>query len=61
MYSLISKPVFVFKTDKIIIRLFYYVLLPNFFKLKMYGFLFGQHLTRNINFSIIKIIGNIHI
>ena len=35
MYCLISKPVFVFKTDKIIIQLFYFVITPNFFKDKI--------------------------
>lgn len=38
MYCLISKPVFVFKTDKIIIQLFYFLLIPNLLKKKKYKF-----------------------
>nr|QCI56440.1 hypothetical protein [Hypsizygus marmoreus] len=34
MYCLISKPVFVITPDKIIIQLFYYLLIPNILKLK---------------------------
>jgi hypothetical protein len=30
MFCLISKPVFVYKTDKIIIQLFYFLIIPNF-------------------------------
>ena len=36
MYSLISKPVFVYKPDKIIIRLFYFSFIPNFQLFKKY-------------------------
>jgi len=32
MFCLISKPVFIYKTDKIIIQLFYFVIFPYFFK-----------------------------
>jgi len=34
MYTLISKPVFVVTSDKIIIQLFYYIFIPNILKLK---------------------------
>jgi|HubBroStandDraft_2_1064218.scaffolds.fasta_scaffold01956_4 Mitochondrial ribosomal protein (VAR1) len=36
MYVLISKPVFVFTSNKIIIQLFYYLFIPNFYKNKKF-------------------------
>ena len=35
MFCLISKPVFIHKSDKIIIQLYYFLILPNFFKDKL--------------------------
>ena len=37
MYILISKPVFVFTSNKIIIQLFYYLFIPNFYKNKKFN------------------------
>ena len=37
MNSLISRPVLVYKPNKIIIRLFYFILLPTFFKKKKFN------------------------
>jgi hypothetical protein len=37
MYVLISKPVFVFTSNKIIIQLFYYLFIPNFYKNKKFN------------------------
>ena len=34
MYCLISKPVFIFKANKIIIQLFYFILIPKILKYK---------------------------
>jgi hypothetical protein len=36
MFSLISKPIFVFTPDKVVIHLFYYILLPTLLKKKIY-------------------------
>jgi len=35
MYALISKPVFIFTPNKLIIQIFYYLLIPNLFKYKI--------------------------
>jgi hypothetical protein len=43
MFCLISKPVFIHKSDKIIIQLYYFLILPNFFKDKL--------LRRNFRFK----------
>jgi hypothetical protein len=36
MFCLISKPVFVIKADKIVIQLFYFLMIPNFLKIKKF-------------------------
>lgn len=36
MFCLISKPVFIIKADKIVIQLFYFLMIPNFLKIKKF-------------------------
>ena len=54
MYALISKPVFIITSDKIIIQLFYYLFIPNILKLKkIYKYGYRQRNKLN-NFTLIK-------
>lgn len=54
MYCLISKPVFVFTSNKIIIQLFYYLFIPNIFKAKkIYKF---KKFKRKKNFKLYLIL-----
>ena len=36
MYSLISRPIFIYKSNKIILRFFYFIVIPTFLKNKNY-------------------------
>ncbi len=54
MYALISKPVFIITSDKIIIQLFYYLFIPNILKLKkIYKYGYRQRNKLN-NFTLVK-------
>jgi hypothetical protein len=47
MFCLISKPVFVIKADKIVIQLFYFLMIPNFLKIKKFKI---NNIYRNFKF-----------
>ena len=54
MYALISKPIFIITSDKIIIQLFYYLFIPNILKLKkIYKYGYRQRNKLN-NFTLVK-------
>jgi len=54
MYCLISKPVFIITPDKIIIQLFYYLFIPNLFKLKQIKLYY-----KNKKYNYLKLIKNL--
>jgi len=54
MYCLISKPVFLITPDKIIIQLFYYLFIPNLFKLKQIKLYY-----KNKKYNYLKLIKNL--